>query len=96
VDEMILVDSSPYKEKSRLNKRYTIQAGAFGDFKNADGLKTKLVKSGYHAKIAPKIVNNKTLHIVTVGAFRTKPEAEKFLDIFKSKYNFSGRVVKAE
>ncbi|MEE9430173.1 MAG: SPOR domain-containing protein [Melioribacteraceae bacterium] len=96
VDEMILVDSSPYKQNSKLNSRFTIQAGAFGDFKNAERLKTKLVKSGYHAKIAPKIKGGKTLHIVIVGAFRTKPEAEKFLDVFKSKYDFSGRVVKVE
>jgi len=96
VDEMILVDSSPYKEKSSQNSRFTIQAGAFGDFKNAERLKTELVKSGYHAKIAPKIKEDITLHVVTVGAFTTKTEAEKFLDLFKNKYDFSGRVVKVE
>jgi len=96
VDEMILVDSSPYKKKNRLNSRFTIQAGAFGDFKNAELLRAKLVKAGYHAIITPKVKNDKTLHIVKVGAFRTKEEAQKYINIFKEKYNFSGRVVAVE
>ncbi len=92
-DEVVLVSSSPYKPKRYKNAKFTIQAGAFGNFQNAEKLKDKLLQSGYHANIKPKIVNGKTLHIVTVGSFTDRGEANTFLNIFKNKYNFSGRIV---
>ncbi len=95
-DEVVMVSSSPYKPKPTTNIRFTIQAGAFGDFKNAEKLKNKLLQAGYYSTIKPKNVNGKTLHIVTVGQFTDHDEASTFLNIFKNKYNFSGRVVPVE
>ena len=92
-DEVLLVSSAPYKPKSYNNVKFTIQAGAFSNFQNAENLKEKLLESGYHASIKPKTVNGKTLHVVTVGSFTDKGEAITFLKIFKDKYNFSGRIV---
>ncbi len=92
-DEVVLVSSSPYKPKVNTNVRFTIQAGAFGELKNAENLKNRLLQAGYYSGIKPKIVNGKTLHIVTVGQFTDREEASAFLNIFKNKYNFSGKVV---
>ena len=92
-DEVVLVNSSPYQPKNYTGINYTVQAGAFGSLQNAEKLKNKLLQSGYHANIKPKVVDGKTLHIVTVGSFSERSQATTFLDILKNKYNFSGRVV---
>ena len=92
-DEVVLVSSSPYKPKNYTGTKFTIQAGAFGSLQNAEKLKNKLLQAGYHANIKPKIVNGKTLHIVTVGSFAEKSQATNFLDILKNKHNFTGRIV---
>lgn len=93
VDEMIIVDPSPIKIKDPNQKEFTVQAGAFSDFKNAQNLKSKFTTDGFISQISPKMVNNLQLHIVTVGSFTKRIEAENLINELKSKYSITGRVI---
>jgi len=93
VDEMIIVDSSPYQIKNSAEKRFTIQAGAFSDSKNAQNLKDKFISDGFISNITLKNVNNIQLHIVTVGSFIERTQAESFIDDLQTKYSITGRVI---
>lgn len=93
VDEMIMVDPSPINFKDPNKKQFTIQAGAFSDYKNAQNLKIRFTTDGFSSKISPKKVNDLQLHIVTVGNFNKRSDAENFIDDLKRKYSITGRVV---
>ena len=93
VDEMIIVDSSPYNIRRNEDMIFTIQAGAFSVFKNADDLKNKFIKNGLVSRITPKKVNDIQLHIVTVGEYKTRVDAEKFLNELQNRYSLKGRVI---
>lgn len=92
-DEMLIIDANPYKIKNSSEIRYTIQAGAFGQFDNAFNLKRKFDEDNLEAKISPKRVNNVQLHIVTVGSFTVRANAEAFLDRINKKYSLVGRII---
>ena len=93
VDEMLIVDTEPYRIRKEGEERFTVQAGAFSNFKNAEDLKTRFMNNGLFSKISPKKVNSIQLHIVTVGKFSSKAEAEKFLPELESKYSLKGRII---
>ena len=93
VDEMIIVDSTPYKIKGKDDNQFTVQAGAFSNFNNAEELKKKFLKDGLNSKIIAKRVNNLQLHIVTVGSFSTKEHANTFLNVLQKDYSLKGRVI---
>lgn len=93
VDEMIIVDSTPYKLKSNDNDLFTVQAGAFSNYNNAEDLKRRFLEDGLKSKILPKRVNNLQLHIVTVGSFGTKADANTFLNALQRDYAIKGRVI---
>lgn len=93
VDEMIIVDSTPYKLIDKNEKQFTVQAGAFSNFNNAEELKKKFLADGLKSKIVPKKVNNLQLHIVTVGSFETKSDAGTFLNVLQKDYSLNGRVI---
>jgi tetratricopeptide (TPR) repeat protein len=92
-DEMLIIDSSPIKIKQSDEVRYTIQAGAFGQFDNAYNLKKKFDEDNLEAKISPKHVNNVQLHIVTVGNFTLRSNAETFLERINKEYSIVGRII---
>lgn len=92
-DEMIVVPSTPYKIKSNAKFKYTIQAGAFGQFENANNLKQKFISNNLESSVKPKIVNNVKLHIVTVGKFVEKSDADDLLRILEDDYSLKGRVI---
>ncbi|MCB9209283.1 MAG: SPOR domain-containing protein [Ignavibacteriales bacterium] len=96
VDEMLIVESTPYEIKNPSELKFTTQAGAFSNFQNAEDLKNRFLKDGLYTKIVPKTVNNINLHVVTVGNFATKQEAENFLIILENKYSLKGRVIKLD
>ena len=93
VDEMIIVDSTPYKLVDKDENQFTVQAGAFSNFNNAEELKKKFLADGLKSKIIPKKVNNLQLHIVTVGSFKTKSDANTFLNVLQKDYSLQGRVI---
>lgn len=96
IDEMLIVDSNPYNLKSKTDKQFTVQAGAFSNYKNAEMLKSKFMEDGLSSIIKPKVVNNLQLHIVTVGNFTTRTEADKFLTTLERDYSIKGRVIKID
>ena len=93
VDEMIVVDTKPIKIRSSNVKKFTVQAGAFSEFQNAESLKKRFNDDGLTSRITPKKVNNIHLHIVTVGTFANKEDAESFLSILENNYSIKGRVI---
>ncbi len=95
IDDMLIVSSEPYKEKPK-TKRYTIQAGAFGNFQNAENLKRQFIKDGFYSSIIPKVVNTTELKIVIVGDFSNKTDAEKTLPTLENKYSIKGRIIPFE
>jgi len=95
-DEMLIMDSNPYKIKNAGKSRFTIQAGAFGQYENAENLKKKFEGNNLESKISPKRVNNVQFHIVTVGSFSSRSEAESFLNTLQSNYNLKGRIIKID
>lgn len=93
VDEMIIVDSTPYNLMDKDGNKFTVQAGAFSNFNNAEELKKKFLADGLKSKIIPKKVNNLQLHIVTVGSFSSKDNANTFLNVLQKDYSLKGRVI---
>jgi len=93
VDDMIIVDSAPYKIKNQTAERFTVQAGAFSNFKNAEDLKSKFILDGFFARIIPKTVNNLQFHTVTVGNFLSRAETDIFLNELQNNYSIKGRVI---
>jgi len=93
VDDMILVNKSPYKIRKPGKEKFTVQAGAFGNFKNAEKLKSEFISDGLQSKISMKRVNNIQLNIVTVGRFNSKADANDFIKLLKQNYSLTGRVI---
>lgn len=95
-DEMIIVETKPYPLRSSSDLLYTVQAGAFSNLQNAQDLSNRFTNSGLNSKISQKTVNNLQLHIVTVGEFNNKPEAELLLQKLKNEFSIDGRIIKLE
>ena len=93
---MIIVDTTPYKRKSKDEKLFTVQAGAFSNYQNAEELKRKFLEDGLKSKIIPKSVNSVQLHIVIVGSFGTRSDANEFLNALQRDYSLKGRVISKE
>lgn len=75
-------------------KKFRLQVGAFGQIKNAEDLRERLKKNGYtQIEFSEKIVNDKKLFLVWVGAFDNKDEAAKTGEILKSKLQLSYTIV---
>jgi hypothetical protein len=95
-DEMLVVDSSPYKIRTDTEFNFTVQAGAFGQYENANNLKLKLEKDKLQVKVSPKIVNNLQLHVVTIGKFIDRSDAEGLIETLQKNYSITGRIVKLD
>ncbi|MBK7105489.1 MAG: SPOR domain-containing protein [Ignavibacteriae bacterium] len=95
-DEMILVENKPYNKKSAANKKYTIQAGAFGNLQNAQELKNKFIQKGLISNISQKNVNNLQLHVVTVGEFSSQSDAEVLQKRLKTEFSVDGKIREIE
>jgi tetratricopeptide (TPR) repeat protein len=72
--------------------KFTVQAGAFTQPSNAEGLKDSFVKNGYFSEIRDKNVAGTLFKIVYVGEFETKEEAQSFLQTVNSEFKLNGRV----
>ncbi|MBN1637954.1 MAG: SPOR domain-containing protein [Ignavibacteriales bacterium] len=75
------------------NYNYSIQAGAFLSFSNAETLRQKFVNDGYYSDITQKVVGGSTLNVVRVGRFATYQEAQKFITVLDAKYQIKGSVI---
>jgi len=92
VDDMIMVKPEPYEIKNKSDIKFTIQAGAFSNFQNAEDLKNKFIAKGFKSRIKSKSVDNLQLRIVNVGEFLKREDAERFLDILKRDFSIKGRI----
>lgn len=72
---------------------FTVQAGAFLNFENADKLKNDLIKAGYPSEVNPKTVGGTILNVVTVGKLITEKEADPILNLLKQNFKLNGRVI---
>lgn len=69
---------------------YTIQAGAFANISNAENLRRKFLKAGYHTVVKDKTVGGTVFKIVFTGRFKTRREAESFQLILNRNYGLKG------
>jgi cell division septation protein DedD len=73
--------------------KFTVQAGAFLDIKNAKELRNQLVSDGYIAELKTKDIGGSILNIVMVGKFNSESETGKLLSHLSTKYKLQGRIV---
>jgi len=97
--EATLVGSPPQKTKKASmdsTALYTVQVGAFGNAANATRLVHKLTTDGYEVRIHEKTVEENVLHLVWVGAYRTRKEADAAADDMHRATELECRVVKMQ
>lgn len=73
--------------------KFTIQAGAFSNRNNAESLKAEFLNSGIFSETKEKLVGGTMFHVVYVGKFLTKNDAEGFLQVINNRYELSGRII---
>lgn len=86
----------PIEVKNDADYKFTVQAGAFVKIENASGLKSELENEGIDCEIRDKNVGGTTFHVVYAGKFKTRTDAEKFLQQLNSRFNLNGRIVEKE
>lgn len=89
-------DSKPIEVKNDVDYKFTVQAGAFVKIENASGLKSELENEGIACEIRDKNVGGTTFHVVYAGKFKSRNDAEKFLQHLNSRFNLNGRIVEKE
>jgi hypothetical protein len=73
---------------------YTIQAGAFSTFNNAENLRRKFEKDGHFAAVQDKMVGGTLFKVVFAGKFKSVAEAEKFQLVLNKRYGIKGIIIK--
>jgi hypothetical protein len=73
---------------------YTVQAGAFSNHINAEALRKKFSRAGYHTYVKDKNIGGTIFKIVFAGRFKTRSEAESFQLIINREYGLKGIVAK--
>jgi cell division protein FtsN len=79
---------------SSIEKRYTIQIGAYSRYGNAESQKKYFSLRGYSVEIVRAKVNRRYFYKVYIGRFASESEAEKFGSTFKNKHGLQYRIVK--
>ncbi len=64
--------------------KYTLQAGAFGNYDNARRLADQIESIGYSTTIKERPSNNKTLYLIWVGDYATKTAAISVADMLEA------------
>ncbi len=82
------------KQDTKLDYKFTIQAGAFSRKDNAELLKKQFEDAGITSQVSDKDVAGTTFHVVYAGKFVTEKEAKEFLKNINTEYSLDGRVVK--
>jgi len=73
--------------------RFTIQAGAFLNRKNAEALKEKIESKGFPSSITTKEVGGSLLNVVTGGKFITESDASELLNYLHSNLGLNARII---
>jgi len=82
----------PQVKQSDQDYKFTIQAGAFSNEGNAQTLKAGFDKFGIFSEVKDKQVAGTVFHVVYVGKFMTRDEADGFLKTINDKFGLNGRV----
>jgi cell division septation protein DedD len=61
----------------RKERYFSVQVGAFADYSNAKNYAGKFAKMGYPTEINTIVRNNRNLHRVRVGNFKTRTQAKQ-------------------
>ncbi|MFI5253796.1 MAG: SPOR domain-containing protein [Bacteroidota bacterium] len=78
---------------STLSGKYALQVGAFSTAANAAKQKTFFDKLGYTVEITSKVMFNKGLYCVWVGAYKSSQDARHDGDKIRKKYKISSMVI---
>jgi tetratricopeptide (TPR) repeat protein len=84
----------PLPPGKKINYKFTIQAGAFGNRENAESLKKQFEDAGYTSEIIEKTVGGTVFQVVYVGKFVTEKETKDFLTRLNNEFSLDGRIVK--
>lgn len=88
IEDEIKSDSKNYK--------FTIQAGAFSSSKNAEQLKNEFQSAGLYSFINEKEVAGTIFHVVFVGRYESKLEADDSLPVINKQFGIEGRAVELQ
>jgi cell division septation protein DedD len=91
IEDSVKTPSPPVVRHNQVYK-FTIQAGAFSKNENAETLKFGFDKAGIFSEITEKQVAGTVFHVVYVGRFITRAEADNFLITINNKFDLNGRV----
>lgn len=80
-------------KKVPLESGFAIQAGAFTNSANAAILRDKFASDGFVTEIKDKTIGGTVFHVVYVGRYKTRNEAQDVLNIINPKYNLTGWIV---
>lgn len=83
------------RQSSVLRVYYSIQVGAFKSKAQAETVKKRLQKKGYHVNIT-KSTTGKILYKVRLGRFKNREEAMVFLRKIKDRERLDGIIVRSE
>ena len=86
-------EEEPVQENNNTEYKYTVQAGAFLNIKNAEDLESKLKDAGYFTDIYPKEVGGSILNVVTAGKLKNESEAGDLLKYLSKNFKLNGRVI---
>ena len=83
------------KEEPAQDRAFAIQAGACREKANARYLAAELKTEGYQPRVVKdRHANGEIWHKVLVGAFETRPQAEKALERFQKRHKGKGFVIR--
>jgi len=89
VDRASAVQASNPTEDRQLGKSWHVQVNAFPDEKSGKVWVDKLKSKGYKAYLTEARNKGKVWYRVRVGQFSSREEAEKMVDILKTRENFA-------
>ena len=73
--------------------KFTVQAGAFTNFSNANSLKTDLEDSGLHVEIKEKTVGGTLFYVVLAGKFVDRDSASKEADKINTEFRLDSKII---
>lgn len=75
------------------SRRYAVQVGAFSRRATADKLAERLRKHRYPAHVQPRRADGRTLHVVKVGPYKTRSQAEQQARRLETREKLPQRIV---
>lgn len=80
-------------EELNIKYNFTVQAGAFINYENAENLKSEFQSSGYFSEIREKSVGGTLMFVVVVGRFTSENEARSFSQRINKEFKLDSRII---